>query len=189
MVRHAPTIWNELGLCQGWLSGELVEDYQLVVETIASKLLSSGRMIKTLISSDTSRAKETAESLFARLKCEELIFSPLLREINFGVFEGKHPKVIEERQPNIYDQENLFRHEVKLLGGESLNCQRRRTEAFINWLLATKLCFSEICLVCHEGTIRMMRSVVTGTPFNTLYRSHSIHHCDLHPIRPLEFTF
>lgn len=86
IFRHGETDWNKDGRLQGWRDVPLNEQGRLQARQLADILVPLG--IEFLISSDLSRAKETAEIVAERLKVS-IGTTKSLREIHFGESEGR----------------------------------------------------------------------------------------------------
>jgi broad specificity phosphatase PhoE len=109
MTRHGETDWNVEGRWQGHTDVPLNENGRAQARSIAEVLRAEG--LSGLVSSDLSRARETAEIVGAALGLAVAYVDPDLRERTFGVFEGLtrvecerlHPEAwrawVEEQRP------------------------------------------------------------------------------------------
>lgn len=86
IFRHGETDWNKDGRLQGWRDIPLNKQGQLQARQLAEMLVPFG--IEFIISSDLSRAKETANIVAERLGIQ-IESTPSLREIHFGENEGR----------------------------------------------------------------------------------------------------
>jgi probable phosphoglycerate mutase len=109
MTRHGETDWNLEGRWQGHTDVPLNDKGRAQARAIAEALRDAG--LAGLVSSDLSRARETAEIVGASLGLGVAYVDPDLRERMFGVFEGLtgaecerlHPEAwrawVEEQRP------------------------------------------------------------------------------------------
>ena len=86
-VRHGITDWNIQGIAQGSSDVPLNETGRLQAESLANRLVSEEDW-DLIISSDLSRAKETAEIIGSRLHLPVSHFDTRLRERSGGKIEG-----------------------------------------------------------------------------------------------------
>lgn len=87
LIRHGITEWNELGLAQGISDIPLNKIGKQQALALANKL-SSEEKWDFIITSDLSRAVETAEIISSTLKIPIKMHDVRLREINCGEIEG-----------------------------------------------------------------------------------------------------
>ncbi len=85
-LRHGETAWNALNLSQGNVDIPLNEVGLAQARTAAGSL--SGCGIRSIVASDLSRARVTAEIVAERIGAP-VTLDPGLREVSFGVQEGQ----------------------------------------------------------------------------------------------------
>lgn len=124
ITRHSKTLWNQEKRLQGWQDSPLtkqgIKDAYLLKERI--KDIS----IDYCFSSPIKRAKMTSEILF-----EQVIYDERLKEMNFGIYEGK--KITDILNDQQYS--DLWNHpdeKTKLSGGESYLDVQTRLRDFID---------------------------------------------------------
>ncbi|MDP4039570.1 MAG: histidine phosphatase family protein [Candidatus Pacearchaeota archaeon] len=86
IVRHGETIENKKGILQGQSHGKLNKLGKKQSKKLAERL--ANEKIDAIYCSDLRRCKETLEPLL-KIKKQNVFYTPLLREIKRGVFEGK----------------------------------------------------------------------------------------------------
>jgi broad specificity phosphatase PhoE len=86
LVRHGETDWNAAGRWQGHTDIALNETGREQARVAAERLRHVA--LAGIVSSDLSRARETAEIIAATLGLEIAFFDATLRERAFGPFEG-----------------------------------------------------------------------------------------------------
>ncbi len=157
LVRHGQTDWNKEGRIQGTTDIPLNETGRIQAKHLAEKLKEkneSGNFSKTKIdavyTSPLIRAFETADIL---AKEEKLPLRRLfeLRERDFGEWEGKNWRQVEEDNPGEYHQ---WRDQPMVgipTGGESrASCEDRSARA-INRILEETA--GDAVIVAHGGII------------------------------------
>ena len=96
LIRHGETAWNAARRLQGWrdiaLNNTGVEQARHLARYLSSPDF-TGR-VDAVVSSDLSRAHETARVAAGHFG-HPVITTPLLRERNFGIYEG-HPLVMQD---------------------------------------------------------------------------------------------
>jgi hypothetical protein len=86
LVRHGETDWNVEGRLQGWTDIPL--NATGIEQAHAAASVLAGRPIGSVLSSDLSRARDTA-AMIAAAAGREVLTDPALRERNYGVAEGR----------------------------------------------------------------------------------------------------
>ena len=119
--------------------------------------------IDIIFSSDLKRCRESLELLEIDKDIKQH-FSENLREINFGILEGKTYKEIEEQFPDyVNEMKNNWRN-FKAEGGESLSDLQKRSVAKIN-KIKNECKNKKILVVAHAGVIQ---SLISYYLFNNL---------------------
>ena len=142
LVRHGQTDWNLERRLQGHLDMPLNETGRKEAKICGEQLLSN--QIDNIISSDLSRAKETALIINDFLRVP-ITFDSRLREINAGNLQGLLSENITE------ETWYIFNHEPHKLNAESLQDVYKRVKSFFEEIDTTK----NTLLVTHGGIIRM----------------------------------
>ena len=86
LSRHGETEENKLRIMQGQLPGHLSELGKQQAETLADKMESEE--LDIIVCSDLARSYDTAMAV-ARRKGLEPVATPLLREMDWGIYTGK----------------------------------------------------------------------------------------------------
>jgi broad specificity phosphatase PhoE len=155
LIRHCETESNVEGTVQGRrdtpLSARGRHQAQLVGEH-----LKQSYTIDKIVTSDRTRAIETAKAI-----CEPLTVTPLLRELDFGDWEGEKWSKVASDYPD--DIEGLINSNptFKPPNGDSLASLNERVDELINeYDLRTSLATTAI--VSHDGTLRSIISNMLG---------------------------
>jgi broad specificity phosphatase PhoE len=99
LARHGETDWNRTHRWQGFTGPPLNDTGRRQAEELASRLAD----IDAIYSSDTERARETAEIAAARLGVP-VTQDARLREVNFGEWEGLTRQEINERYEGAFSR-------------------------------------------------------------------------------------
>ncbi|MBP1994746.1 histidine phosphatase family protein [Paenibacillus eucommiae] len=86
LIRHGRTEWNQLGKLQGQTDTDLTDEGRNQAQLLGLRL--KNEAWDGIISSDLSRAKETAEIISAQSGIPIVAFDARIRERSFGLAEG-----------------------------------------------------------------------------------------------------
>jgi broad specificity phosphatase PhoE len=154
LARHGETRDNVPPLrFQGFRDTPLNDTGRAQAHELAEKIAAEPEPIRSLWSSDLSRARETAEIVGARIGLSPRL-DARLREANRGEWEGHLFPEIEESEPELYAAWMHPGPDWRFPGGESLQEQQDRVLAALNDIEAT----GELpaLVVCHGGSIRVV---------------------------------
>lgn len=158
--RHGRTEWNASGRFQGQLDPPL-DDHGRAQAAAAAPLLAGGLSAAdtVVVSSDLSRAVETAKTLTALLG-EPLRVDPRLREHGLGSWEGLDRAEVAERYPDQY-ADWLAGRPVEGRGGEEAADVAARALAALADLPETP----NAVVVTHGGTgLRLIEALLELGP-------------------------
>ena len=150
LVRHGETIENAKGLIQGWLPGHLNGKGKEQASVLAKKL----KKIKfdCIYTSDLKRSYDTAMIIRKYHPRIKLISSRLLRERNFGIYQGNPKYAIDWKKidPKL--------HDMHIRKGESIDDVEARAGKFLKFLKGKNY---KIVLVVTHGFVEMvLRSII-----------------------------
>lgn len=163
LIRHAETAWNRERRYQGHA------DVPLAAEGLAQARLLAARLARErarlvfgrLWSSDLRRAAETAEAL-GRAVGLPVTATPLLREMNFGRWEGRTRAEIEALFPENYAAYRADPIRVAPVGGESFLDVLERARLFLR---CSHSCPARRQLVVgHGATLKAVLIAALGLP-------------------------
>ena len=163
LIRHGETLWNTQLRMQGSLDSDLTPKGE-------SQIKALGEWMKHipfdyLYSSDTARARKTAESI-SKYSGHPLNFDLRLREKNLGIFEGLTSEEAKERYPESF---KLF----KTAGANYAIDKGESTQQLLDRALDV---IEEIrnlhphkvsVLVTHGGVVRVLMKHVLEIPLDT----------------------
>lgn len=164
VIRHGESVFNTKGVLSSdaLVENGLTEKGKSQVTEAVTVLRDT--KIDLIYYSPLQRTKETAKIIAQNLGIseEQCIEDERLREMNFGVFEGKQVDEYLAFFGNGYNR-LITRPE----GGESWGDVKRRVGEFM-YELEKKHAEKNILIVAHNGPLEMVRAVVTGVPKNIL---------------------
>ncbi len=102
LTRHGQTAWNALGRLQGHTDVELDDVGREQARALGAKL--AGERASAVWTSDLARAHQTAEIVADELRIAGLRTEPLLRERQFGAFEGLTRDQCASQYPDAWAQ-------------------------------------------------------------------------------------
>jgi broad specificity phosphatase PhoE len=154
LARHGETNDNREPIrVQGFTDTPLNDTGRRQAAELAKRVAPLG--IRSLWSSDLSRARVTAEIVGARLGLA-VALDPRLREANRGEWEGRLFIDIEREEPERYAAWRRAGDQFRFPGGESLAEQRDRVMAALKAIRSSGVL--PALVVCHGGTIRVALS-------------------------------
>ena len=154
LARHGQTNDNLPPIrFQGFRDTPLNDTGRAQAHELAERVAAEPEPIRTLWSSDLSRAHETADIVGAKIGLAPRL-DPRLREANRGEWEGHLFIEIERDDPERYAAWMRAGASFRFPGGESLQDQLDRVSAALEEMHAT----AELpaLAVCHGGSIRVM---------------------------------
>ncbi len=158
LIRHGETTWNREKRLQGHLDIGLNDRGYWQADRLGEYLAS--RSIAAVISSDLSRAVDTAKAV-ARHHDVTLQYDQRLRERHYGLMQGlSHEEIAEQHPRNHLAWKNREIH-FQPASGESLQqFYDRVIESAIFW--ARQYQNQDIAMVAHGGVLDCLNRAATG---------------------------
>lgn len=153
LIRHGTTEWNISGRVQGSKNSNLTIMAREEAKKAGHFLKNKEIDIEKIYSSDLNRAYETAEIINKYLNLD-IQKTELLRENNFGIWEGKTKNEILDIDKKNYEKWLKEPENCLIKNGESLKDLRIRCQNFIKIIENNKE--ENILLVSHSVTIKML---------------------------------
>ncbi|MFA4835994.1 MAG: histidine phosphatase family protein, partial [Dehalococcoidia bacterium] len=157
LVRHGETEWNRLLKYQGQKDIELNKRGLWQAKQTAMRL--APERVDAIYSSDLKRAVKTAEIIAASLGMTgDIQRTPLLREMNFGDFEGLTFEEIDKHYQKIILDSMSWKHrspDMRAPNGESLSDVAARVDRFIEHLNPHNL-DKTVLIVAHGGSLQLL---------------------------------
>jgi len=158
-VRHGETDWNREKRFQG---GSSDVPLSLIGEK-QSRLIAHAFLredVRIVFSSPLKRARDTAEiiSVVNQIPVEVL---PELRELNFGIYEGKLESELERQFGEEYIKWRQSNYTIAPPGGESLADASERVKKI---LATVEPCLKDggVILCAHQGINMAIKAFITG---------------------------
>ena len=163
LVRHGETDWNAESRLQGWSDIPLNQTGLAQAQVTAACLAS--RPIARVVSSDLTRAQQTAEPIATGVGLEVAV-EPALRERRYGVAEGQtHSELLLEFGDQL--DQHWADPDFSFEGGATRRDVYVRLSDFLRSLLAEPAA-GELVLVSHGGALRAARGFLEGIPLEQL---------------------
>ncbi|TAH63110.1 MAG: histidine phosphatase family protein [Gottschalkiaceae bacterium] len=151
LVRHGETEANIGGIYSGWTDFPLTEKGNKDIQATA-RALKRYMDIDIIYSSPLNRALSTAKAISAAIN-KEIQVVPNLKEMNFGIFDGKERKYIQKNHSSEWDSWLKDYVNYRIPQGENLLDVYDRIVDFIDMLIEKdKSCI----IVTHGGIIQTM---------------------------------
>ena len=158
LVRHGETTWNALGRWQGHADAPLSELGMAQAHRLASRL--SGQRFDAVISSDLSRAFDTAKVVAAKLEgAPNVILEPLWREIDVGDLSG----ITYEESLSRGLHHRFMPFDQRHPAGESSADLAARASQAIEQLKLERM-GQRVIVFSHGGTVRRALGVIVSEP-------------------------
>jgi probable phosphoglycerate mutase len=163
-IRHGETEFNAQRRLQGHFDVPLTEKGRAQAQKIAAKVVPGLEPPKNVVSSDLSRAWETAELLTQALHVKP---RPLtwLREWDVGDWQGMVTSEIEASDPWRFKEVFSCDAFCQIPGGESFAQLYQRVQKGLESLLAQRL-EGPIWLVTHGGVLNCAMRLALGLPLS-----------------------
>jgi valyl-tRNA synthetase len=160
LVRHGETDYNKEGRSQGQTDTPLNDTGRAQAHETARKLKNEN--IDLIISSDLSRARETAE-IIARETGAEIIFDEKFRERSFGEGEG----MLAQEQNEKYG-DRFHTYDQTYPGGETFKeVEERVVEAFRSH--GENYFHKNVVIATHGGVIRALKKNIKNISVEDLF--------------------
>lgn len=157
LVRHGQTKWNVEMRLQGTLDSDLTEAGIFQAEKLGERL--SDIEFSKVFASPSGRTMKTAELVMGN-KNNPIITDERLKEMNFGILEGKKIETLENR----FKQEITVMHEEPEVynpseyNGETYKDLIKRTSGFLDEIVSNEK--GKILVVAHGMSLMAMIAAI-----------------------------
>lgn len=165
IVRHGETEANVKGIYSGWTDYRLTDKGENQAKQATKHL--KGEYIDAIYSSPMERTLKTAKNI-AREMNKDIKIIDNLKEVNFGMFEGKTHKEISKDYKKEYDDWTADYVNYRISQGESLKDLHDRINDFI-YELKMDSKDKTYLLVTHGGVIRVLITIVLGIDIEKMW--------------------
>lgn len=165
IIRHGETEWNKTGRFQGHSDVALSEEGRVQAELLGRNLAVEN--VDAIYASDLSRAMETAAPLANRFGLD-VIPDPLLRELNFGAWEGRFFSEINQEAPD--KMRTFYRNpeEVDIPESEPFSAFQKRVAGRVREIAALHR-GGRVILVSHGASIRILFADILSMPIRSIW--------------------
>lgn len=152
LLRHGQTRWNIEGKIQGKTDIPLNETGMEQAECLADAMAAC--RVRALFSSPLLRARQTADIVADQTGLGVSVL-PELKEVDFGLWEGRTWKEIEENYPEDYKKWEKNPARAAPTGGEPRRSCMERSRSAVEQMLVTvdALGGGDVCIVAHGGIL------------------------------------
>ena len=181
VMRHGETNWNSKKLIQGSSDIELNDNGRRLAQITSEGMLREGLHFQRIYTSPYKRALETAK-IVNQLQNVPVIKDDRLKEICFGVYEGKCLNEILSRDKNVYYCFTKPSKYVPDATAESFETFFERLRDYIdNGLkpLEGKDGIENVLVVCHGAVIRGIMSIANELKLDDFWDSTSQKNCSV----------
>ena len=169
-TRHGETVWNTKKLMQGWKDSPLTNRGMKQAQQLSQRL--SGVPLNAIYSSTSNRAIDTAEIIKRDRPCD-VIKMESLRELSFGIWEGK---TFEENQKEYPDEWLSFWETPHLFSYDEVEPFVKVQERMINVVkdIVKAHPYENICIVTHSIALKLLINHFEEIPLEKLWSSPAI---------------
>lgn len=162
LVRHGETVFNTMGVLQGWNNSDLTEKGIEVAKNLGEEL--ADVKFDKVFSSDLKRAADTARLIVNR----EPETTEFLREIDMGDWSGRHISEVIENDGESYYNFCVNAHLYNKEGAESYTVFLDRLKKFIDTYLIGKD-YKNVLITTHGVTCVGILAIAEGLPLEKLW--------------------
>lgn len=163
LVRHGETEANVNGVYSGWTNYHLTEKGKKQVKRLVNILVEEN--IDVIYSSPSERTLDTARNIGSLLNLEVNI-KENIRELNFGIFEGKTNKEIQDEFQRDYKAWVEDFVNFRIPKGESLQDLYTRINSLLTDIKGTDKTY---LFVTHGGVIQTIITMLLGLELKKMW--------------------
>lgn len=163
LVRHGETDWNLRKCFQGQIDIPLNGRGEAQAERLARQLQAEGLHFDAAVSSDLTRARQTAEPACQRLGLP-LLADAAWREQAFGVLEGQSVDTLRSTHPELHAHWQRHDPDYALPGGAESRRQFSLRILAAAASVAARHPGGRVLVLTHGGALDMLWRAATGQP-------------------------
>lgn len=165
IIRHGETDWNKTGRFQGHSDVSLSAEGRAQAAALGKNLVVDH--VDAIYASDLTRAMETAAPLAQRFGLE-VISDPLLRELNFGSWEGRNFNDVNAENPDAMKTFYNDPERVNIPDSEPFPEFQRRVAGRVREIVAQER-GKRIVIVSHGASIRILFADILSMPIRSIW--------------------
>ncbi len=165
IIRHGETEWNKTGRFQGHSDVPLSAEGRTQAAALGKNLVVDH--VDAIYASDLTRAMETAAPLAQRFGLE-VISDPLLRELNFGAWEGRNFNDVNAENPNAMKNFYTDPEQADIPESEPFPEFQRRVAGRVREIVAHER-GKRVVIVSHGASIRILLADLLSMPIRSIW--------------------
>jgi glutamate-1-semialdehyde 2,1-aminomutase len=165
IIRHGETEWNQTGRFQGHSDVPLSETGRAQAEALGRNLALDH--VDAIYASDLIRAMETAAPLAARFGLT-VTPDPLLRELNFGAWEGRSFNDVNAENPDAMKQFYNDPECADIPNSEPFPDFQKRVAGRVREIAAEQR-GKRVVIVSHGASIRILLTDILAMPIRSIW--------------------
>ena len=165
IIRHGETEWNQTGRFQGHSDVPLSKTGRAQAEALGRNLAIDH--VDAIYASDLTRAIETAAPLAARFSLT-VTPDPLLRELNFGAWEGRSFSDVNAENPNAMKQFYNDPEYADIPDSEPFPDFQQRVAGRVREIAELHR-GKRIVIVSHGASIRILLADILAMPIRSIW--------------------
>lgn len=173
IARHGETTWNAEGRIQGWSDPELSSLGHSQSLALLAHL--KDRPLRAIYSSDLQRAYLTAQPIAQHLGLP-ILKQTELKEIGFGILEGKNLFQFDEELKNQWNRFKDDRFSYRIPGAENYTDVANRLKPFMERILQQHE-GEEILIVGHRVVNRLLIGMFLDIPLEKTLKIEQTNDC------------
>lgn len=159
LIRHGITDWNEIGKIQGFKESNLTEIGKKQAQLAGQAF--KNIPLNIIYTSPLSRAYDTAK-IINENKDLKIIKTDLLKEGNFGIWEGKTLDQVLEIDKENYEKWLSYPEDCQIEDGENLADIRLRSKEFLKSIENRPE--ENILIVAHSSILKILILTILDIP-------------------------
>jgi len=176
LVRHGETLWNTQGKYQGRKDSPLTETGLNHAKKIGDYLKENNFEIKKIYTSPIKRAFETASIIGEKINLKP-IKEDLLKEIDYGLFEGRTFTEISEKFPKEAKERKEGKYSFVSPEGESYkHMDKERIKPFLEKIMEIHA-NDTVLVVSHSGPCRLILGRILKLPAKEMMKLSQPNEC------------
>jgi hypothetical protein len=165
IIRHGETEWNQTGRFQGHSDVPLSETGRAQAEALGRNLALDH--VDAIYASDLIRAMETAAPLAARFGLT-VMSDPLLRDLNFGAWEGRSFSDVNAENPDAMKQFYNDPERADIPHSEPFPDFQKRVAGRVRAIAAEQR-GKRVVIVSHGASIRILLTDILAMPIRSIW--------------------
>lgn len=165
LLRHGETRANRNNILSGWTDYDLTLKGKLECKKVEKEISTNFKNIKKIYSSTLNRAVLTAQYINKNLN-RKIIKKDVLKEMNFGIFEGKNKTQITNDHSEEWNKWKTDYVNYRIPDGESVYDLKNRINPFLDEVVFNN---EDIIIVSHKAVIQVMITILLDIELSKMW--------------------